>query len=346
MKKASLIIPCWNSAATLDRCIACVRVQTCEDFEAIFVDDGSDDATGSILAAAADGDVRIRVVTQKNRGVSAARNAALDIARGELIFFADPDDVFSPQMIEKGIAAMEDGDADYCVFPYRERFVGESDFHSVPLKGTCRYATNDEVVSQHMSRMFGYSVQQVRDWHRGVAIDAHRLQGAVWRCVYRRAIIEAHHIRFDERIYLYEDAMFNCEYMLYVERMTCVDEMLYDYIHYENGAIARLRRGMKELENKFELLRKRKELDRKSGGRLWPMYTCSCVFSLLEMVQIVVTRRAPFWRGLRMVRDYLRDDVLRVALREFPISIHRPVVALAVCFFTILQSLICKNNQQ
>ena len=64
---ASLIVPCWNCAATLGRCLACVRAQTHPDFEAIFVDDGSTDATGACLTDAARADARLRVVTQPHR---------------------------------------------------------------------------------------------------------------------------------------------------------------------------------------------------------------------------------------------------------------------------------------
>ena len=117
--KASIIIPCWNTEATLARCLTCVRAQTLVDFEAIFVDDGSSDGTSRILAGAAAQDERFRVITQENRGVSAARNAGLDAARGEFIFFVDPDDAFSSEMLAKGIAAMEAEDAEYCVCPYR-----------------------------------------------------------------------------------------------------------------------------------------------------------------------------------------------------------------------------------
>lgn len=328
--KATLIVPCWNSGATLARCLACVRAQTLMDFEAVFVDDGSTDDTASLLASARAEDARIRVVSQENRGVSAARNAGLDAARGEFVFFADPDDVFSPEMLARGVAAMETENADYCVWPYRERSEDEAEFHLVPLKGTCRYASNDEIVSEYMSRMFGYSAEQVRAWYAGTPLHARRLQGGVWRCAFRRALVEVHRVRFDERIPLYEDAMFNCEYMLHARRMTCVEEPLYDYILSSAGAIARLRRGTRELANKLELLRKRKELDAESGGRLGDMYECSCVFSLLEMLRIVLARRAPFREGMRLVRAYGRDGTVRAALRSFPLSWRRPMLALAV----------------
>ena len=130
--KASLVIPCWNSGETLARCLACVRAQTLEGFEAIFVDDGSTDATATMLEEAAAVSSAIRVITLEHQGVSAARNAGLDAARGEFIFFADPDDAFSPEMLAKGVAAMEAEKADYCVFPYREKFEDEADFHLVP----------------------------------------------------------------------------------------------------------------------------------------------------------------------------------------------------------------------
>jgi len=333
--RATLIVPCWNSGRTLGRCLDCVRAQTLRDFEAIFVDDGSTDDTAVRLARAAADDPRLRVITQPNRGVSAARNAGLDAARGEYVFFADPDDAFSPDLLAKGVAAMEADRADYCVFPYRESY-GGGDFTRVPLKGTCRYDSNDAIVSEYMVRMFGYSSDQVRAWYAGEPLQAHRVQGGVCWCVYRRALIEARHVRFDPRIALYEDAMFNCEYMLGAARMTCVDEPLYDYLLTGAGAIARLRRGTRELENKLELLRKRKELDARSGGRLAGMYDASCVFSLLEMLKIVFSGRAPFREGLRLVRDYARDGTVRAALRAFPLSPRHPLLAASVLLLRVL----------
>ena len=196
---ASLIIPCWNVADTLPACLDCVRAQTLGDFEAIFVDDGSTDDTAAILASAAAEDPRICVITQKNRGVSAARNVGLDAARGDYIFFADPDDTFSSEMLARGVAGMVADGADYCVFAYRQRDAGGDDFHLVALKGDYRYRSNMEIRVGFMGRMFGYSPTQVRAWYAGTPLFAHREQGGVWRCVYRRALIEAHHVRFVRR---------------------------------------------------------------------------------------------------------------------------------------------------
>lgn len=336
--KASLIVPCWNSARTLPRFLDCVAAQSFSDFEAILVDDGSTDETPTLLAdfARAAHPFAVRVATQSNRGVSAARNAGLDLARGDFIFFADPDDLMDPEMLAKGVAAMERDHADYCVFPYLEQLEDETEAHLVPLKGSCRYALNDEILEQHFPRLFGYSFEQVRRWYAGESLFAHRVQGGVCWCVYRRAPIEAHHLRFDERIALYEDAMFNCAYLLHATRMTCVEEPLYHYLHERTGAIARLRRNERELTNKLELLRVRKELDAAAGGKLEPLYAASCVFSALEMLAIVLTFRAPWRTGLRQVRAYLADSVVRRAIVGFPLSPRHPLLALGVLLLRLL----------
>lgn len=336
--KASLIVPCWNSARTLPRFFACVQAQTLSDFEAIFIDDGSTDETPVLLAdfARAAHPFCVRIVTQANRGVSAARNAGLDLARGTFVFFADPDDLVHAEMLAKGVAAMERDGADYCVFPYTERLEDETASHLVPLKGACRLASNEAIRDQYLTRFFGYSFKQVKAWYAGTPLFAHRVQGGVCWCVYRRALLEAHHIRFDSRIALYEDAMFNSAYLLYATRMTCLDEPLYDYLHERSGAIARLRRNGRELANKLELLRVRQELDAVSGYQLTPLYAASCVFSVLEMLRIVLTGRAPFWTGLRQVRAYLAEPVVRRAIREFPLCLRHPVLALGVLVLRVV----------
>ena len=308
-----------------------VRAQTCPDSEFIFVNDCSPDDSAAILAAAVGTDPRIRVVTlPENRGLSGARNAGLDVARGEYIFFADPDDLIDPTMLEKGVRAMDATGADYCVWPYREQCDGDPAPRLVPLKGPCDYATNDEILERHLSRMFGYSFDHVRAWYAGEGLFSHRIQGSVCWCAYRRDVIEAHHVRFDERVRLYEDAVFNGAYLIHARTMTHLDEPLYDYVHGRGGMMSSRRRCATEVANKLALLRARREIDSASGGRLAPMYAASCVFSVLEMLSIVLTFRAPLREGLRHVREYLADDAVRRAVAGFPLSARRPMLALSV----------------
>jgi glycosyltransferase involved in cell wall biosynthesis len=86
----TVIVPAYNVASFVEEAIASVLGQTWTHWELIVVDDGSTDGTPGILAR--QGDPRIRVIRQANAGVSAARNAALDVASGEFVTFLDADD--------------------------------------------------------------------------------------------------------------------------------------------------------------------------------------------------------------------------------------------------------------
>ncbi|MBQ4609067.1 MAG: glycosyltransferase family 2 protein, partial [Clostridia bacterium] len=91
--KVSVIVPVYNCEAFLPVCIESLRAQTLESIEMIFICDGSPDDSISILRAAEKEDARIRVIEFKeNRGVSAARNAGIEAARGEFVIFCDGDD--------------------------------------------------------------------------------------------------------------------------------------------------------------------------------------------------------------------------------------------------------------
>lgn len=98
--KFSIIIPVYNVAPYLRECLDSVCAQTFAEWEAICVDDGSTDESGKILDEYAGRDRRFRVIHQKNAGVSAARNAAIDVAGGEWLMFLDADDMIVPDALQ------------------------------------------------------------------------------------------------------------------------------------------------------------------------------------------------------------------------------------------------------
>jgi glycosyltransferase involved in cell wall biosynthesis len=95
--RVSVVIPAFDAENTVGAAISSVLWQTYRDFEAVVADDGSTDATGAIAASFP---APVRVVTQSNRGVAAARNLGIAEARGELIAFCDADDVLLPGHLE------------------------------------------------------------------------------------------------------------------------------------------------------------------------------------------------------------------------------------------------------
>jgi glycosyltransferase involved in cell wall biosynthesis len=105
MPRVSAAIITHNRANYLADAITSVLAQTVDDVELIVVDDGSTDETADVVAPYLD---RIRYVRQERRGKAAARNAAVELARGELIAFCDSDDIWYPDRLERQLAALED----------------------------------------------------------------------------------------------------------------------------------------------------------------------------------------------------------------------------------------------
>lgn len=96
----SVIIPVYNVLNYLERCINSVRSQTWHNLEILLIDDGSTDGSGAACDYVASQDDRIKVVHQKNAGLSAARNVGLDLATGDFLTFVDSDDWVHPRYVE------------------------------------------------------------------------------------------------------------------------------------------------------------------------------------------------------------------------------------------------------
>ena len=96
MPQISVIVPVYKTEAYLRRCVDSILAQTFTDFELILVDDGSPDKCYAICEDYKAKDNRVSVIHKKNGGVSSARNAGLDAARGVFVTFVDSDDYVKP----------------------------------------------------------------------------------------------------------------------------------------------------------------------------------------------------------------------------------------------------------
>ncbi len=129
MKNISVIVPIYNAEQYLEKCIDSIINQSYTNLEIILVNDGSTDNSGAICDEYAKRDSRIIVIHKENGGLSSARNAGLDIARGEYISFVDSDDWIEHDMLETLYNACVSNDAEvscggrYDVYP-RSTIVG------------------------------------------------------------------------------------------------------------------------------------------------------------------------------------------------------------------------------
>lgn len=112
MDLISVIIPVYNVEMYLEQCLDSVLSQTYHNLEVILVDDGSADTSGTICDQYKEKDARVKVIHKKNGGLSSARNAGLELAKGDWIGFVDSDDYLAPEMYEALLAIARTADAD------------------------------------------------------------------------------------------------------------------------------------------------------------------------------------------------------------------------------------------
>ena len=142
MVKISVIVPVYNVEKYLSECLNSILAQTFNDFEVICVNDGSTDRSSEILLQYAKKDKRIKVITQKNQGLSMARNNGLKEAGGEYVYFVDSDDAIHPKCLETAYTLAEKQQADLVCFSYikmKEKIpdTGAFDISKLKSKTTC-----------------------------------------------------------------------------------------------------------------------------------------------------------------------------------------------------------------
>jgi glycosyltransferase involved in cell wall biosynthesis len=122
MPRITVVIPVFNSARTVEETIDSALAQTFGDFEIVAVDDGSTDTSAAVLAQYAS---RIRIVSQPNRGLSAARNAGVKAGQGELLAFLDADDAWQPDYLARMADALDKDPG--CVLAYADLRIVDSE---------------------------------------------------------------------------------------------------------------------------------------------------------------------------------------------------------------------------
>ena len=127
----SVIIPAYNAARFLRDAVASALGQTYEELEVVVVNDGSSDATAALAEQLRSEDARVRLLHEENGGPSAARNAGMAAARGELLCFLDADDVFLPDKLERQVAFLQFFPA--CDLVYSDFYVGDEQLNPISL---------------------------------------------------------------------------------------------------------------------------------------------------------------------------------------------------------------------
>lgn len=124
--KISIIIPMYNSEEYISQCLKSVVSQTYKNIEILVVNDGSKDKSLEIVDQFAKNDSRIKVITQKNQGLSSARNTGLKYKTGEYVLFLDSDDWIDKETCENTLNTLNETDSDVVMWAYTREYSNKS----------------------------------------------------------------------------------------------------------------------------------------------------------------------------------------------------------------------------
>jgi glycosyltransferase involved in cell wall biosynthesis len=212
----SIIMPVYNSQAYLKRVIESILVQTYTNFELIIVDDGSTDDSLNICKGYATSDKRLRVISQKNKGVSVSRNIGISKSKGALVTFVDSDDWLEINAIEQMVEIIRSFDVDSVRTNY-QKTVDRKLSISSDLKHNGKYERNQ--------------IYKIIDYVLYEEIPAY-----TFLLMIKKDILETNMIRFITGITMMEDVCFYIDLLNSVESIYISNQVTYNYYINEAGA--------------------------------------------------------------------------------------------------------------
>lgn len=207
--KISIIVPVYKVEKYLRRCLDSIVAQTFTDWECILIDDGSPDNSGKICDEYAEKNARFRVIHQENAGVSAARNAGLDVAKGEWIGFVDSDDWICET---------------YLNILYKNAIENNAD---MVIAGCIRTDGKKE---------FGKYVP-VNGWLNIPKDFAMNMQSP-WGKLFKREICEENKFRFPINISVQEDLYFNFLFLITTKKIYGIADTPYYYFGHDESTLS------------------------------------------------------------------------------------------------------------
>ena len=205
----SIIVPVYNVQAYITQCLDSLIHQTLREIEIICVDDCGTDDSMKIVRAYETADSRIRVLThEQNRGLAAARNTGMQAVKAPYIMFCDSDDFYAPSMCEKMLEAMKSG--------------GEVD---MAMCGTRIVYECSEEMARSDEKYYAIKFNGMQAVSENILKQC---DVSAWNKIYKRELIERHHIAFPEGL-KYEDAYFFNVYAVYARCIYFLQEPLHRY---------------------------------------------------------------------------------------------------------------------
>lgn len=218
----SVIIPTYNCATYLKRCVDSILSQLNNEDEIIIVNDGSTDNTTDVCKKLSD--IKIKIINKTNTGVSDSRNQALKIARGKFIIFLDADDYVDNGYIKKVVEIIKKySDIQFINFGFF------SDVEDI-TKG---------VVSSDKINYKDYFYKTKREIYEDIVnLNDSCMMYNIWNKIYLASVIKKNDIYF-ENVYFSEDIIFNRKYVEKINNLYNCSDCFYHYVREREGAVTK-----------------------------------------------------------------------------------------------------------
>ena len=210
----SVIVPVYNAASFIEKCVHSIQAQTHENLEIILVNDGSRDNSGEVCDALSREDKRIKMIHKENGGASSARNAGLDVAQGAYVAFVDSDDTIQPDMYARLYQRILESNTDICVCGYNMLY--DNYMRVVKAPGEVNLTRID---------LWNYYLSDYRTYFP--------LFSGPWNKLYNMDVVQA--IRFPTDMRNWEDAWFVIDCIKVTEKgISLLSPALYNYSQMSN----------------------------------------------------------------------------------------------------------------
>ena len=255
-KMISVIVPIYNKAPYIQKCLEDISNQTYRNLEIICINDGSTDDSGEIVKAFVKKDSRFQYVEQENQGVSAARNRGLELANGEYISFIDCDDGLECDMYAFLLDLIKKYNADIAHCGYKKIHLDGS-VSKIGDQNNCLIQTREEALKCLIGGQF--------------------FTGSLWTKLFKSSLLE--NARFDNELKVNEDILMNFKLFDMAEHIVFDDATKYLYYERAEASSSRvpsekkLLDSMKVFEYIFENCYEKSELKGVAARRLFYVLT-------------------------------------------------------------------------
>ena len=262
----SIIVPMYNAAGCIARCVKSICAQSYKSIEIILLNDGSKDGTLSVCRALAAQDHRIALVDKPNSGAADTRNQGLALAHGRYVQFVDSDDWLAPDFTEKLVTAAETHAADLVIAPFWMVYPKDYVEHIRPWEKALGTVLRR---NPPRTRAYGYlpaGVYTGQEYARQLIEKPNTFYyGVLWNKLYRREIIAQNQLGFAPEIHWAEDLIFNMCYLEYAQVFVSISTAGYHYIQ-NPQSLCHTQIGLLDIvENKTQIFQLFKEVYTRLG---------------------------------------------------------------------------------